>query len=117
MAHREPPKAFVCYNDSLGVEVCHWAAQRGIDIPDALSVVGIDNSREARESEIPLTSVERGGERMAAVMVRLLISRIKGNHENEPEIVAIRPSQVIVRDSTSAAPVGERQRIEQTAGG
>ena len=96
------PTAFVCYNDSLAAELCDWAKARGMGVPGELSIVGIDNSREAVENGVPLTSVERGVEEMAVTAVRVLASRMEGNDRDFPEIVTIRPAQLVVRASTAA---------------
>lgn len=45
-----------CYNDEVAVQVIEQADQRGILVPDALSIVGIDNSNLAEICRTPFTS-------------------------------------------------------------
>jgi DNA-binding LacI/PurR family transcriptional regulator len=39
--------AIVCVNDALAVECCVWLRDQGIDVPRQVSVLGVDDSRDA----------------------------------------------------------------------
>ncbi len=66
----------VCYNDQIAYQVIQLALERGIRIPDDLSVVGIDDSYLAGVSKVPFTSIlhpkEELGKQAAENLVRMI---------------------------------------------
>lgn len=53
-----PPTAIICGNDQVAMQVYAAAAQRGLSIPDDLSVIGFDDLRLISETLVPqLTTV------------------------------------------------------------
>lgn len=69
--------AVVCYNDQIAFSLINESLKRGINIPDDLSVMGIDNSEIASMCEIPISSVthpmERLGRTVAENILRLIM--------------------------------------------
>ncbi|MDR2387745.1 MAG: GntR family transcriptional regulator [Deltaproteobacteria bacterium] len=94
----------VCYNDSIALGLYEFCRGRGINIPDDLSIVGIDDSRLATICAVPLTSVrhphQRLGERAAETLLSMLGSTSAGKqgHLFEPILVK--------RESTMRAGLG-----------
>ena len=68
--------AVVCYNDSLAVDLLEFCKLRGISVPGDISIVGIDDSMQAKICEVPLTTVrhpqQQLGERAAEVLMRMI---------------------------------------------
>ncbi len=102
----ERPTAILCYSDTLAVGVLAAARRRGIPIPAELSVVGFDDARFASTTDPPLTTVHQdivGKGSIAASTLTEAIAAGKGATIEPMQIVL--PTQLVVRDSTSAAPV------------
>jgi DNA-binding LacI/PurR family transcriptional regulator len=74
-----PPTAvFVC-SDAMAPGVYEAAAERGLRIPDDVSVVGFDDLPEARWATPALTTVRRPLGEMAATALRLLVRMMDGH--------------------------------------
>ena len=102
----ERPTAILCYSDTLAVGVLAAARRRRIRIPAELSVVGFDDARFASTTDPPLTTVRQdivGKGSIAASTLTEAIAAGKGATIEPKQIVL--PTQLVVRDSTSAAPV------------
>ena len=48
--------AVVCYNDQVAMDFINLAYQRGIRVPEDISVVGVDDSNLASICRVPFTS-------------------------------------------------------------
>ena len=97
----EPPTAIVCANDSLAVATLEAATALGWSVPEALSIVGIDDSVEARDAAVPLTSVAIPVEEIGREGIRCLL-RLIGGEPVEACRVALPVTQLVVRASTAA---------------
>lgn len=66
----------VCYNDEVAYHFSTICKERGVRIPEDLSIVGIDNSELSAIGEVPITSFphpkEALGKKAAKNMIRLL---------------------------------------------
>lgn len=85
--------AVLCYNDSTAVMLIDILKQNNRQIPDDLSVVGIDNSELARISS--LTSVVHPAEKLGEAAANMLLSMMDGA---EGENILF-PPQLIIRTS------------------
>jgi DNA-binding LacI/PurR family transcriptional regulator len=94
----DPPDAFFCIHDQLGLGALRAAARAGRSVPDDIGVVGMTDSLLASHSDPPLTSVRVFPERAAAVAIDLLDSLLRGIGTNVPAII---PSRLIARASTA----------------
>jgi len=94
-----PPTAIVCVNDAQAVGITRCAIERGLKIPEDLSVVGFDNLPFSEHFAVPLTTVEQPfrliGERAASMLMRR-IADPSAPYESE-----ILQPRLIVRDSTA----------------
>ena len=68
--------AVVCYNDSLAVELLGFCKQQGRNVPDDLSIVGIDDSKLAKICEIPLTSVQHPKQLLGETAATILLEQM-----------------------------------------
>lgn len=92
--------AVLAYNDLLALGVLERARQRGVRVPDELSVVGIDNVPVAAMTSPSLTSVEIPRQASGRAGVELLLGLLR----NEAVTVSSRDLavQLVVRESTGA---------------
>ena len=106
-----PPTAIVCFNDKVGVGVLQAAADRGIRVPQDLSVVGFDDIDVSRATSPRLTTVRQPLQEMGRTAVTALM-RVLDGHEAEALHVEL-ATELVIRASTAAPAVtlaGERPR-------
>ncbi|MER6010949.1 LacI family DNA-binding transcriptional regulator [Streptomyces bluensis] len=98
----EPPTAvFVC-SDQMALGVYRALAERGLRVPDDMSVVGFDDLPEARWASPGLTTVRQPLSEMAATALRLLVRLMAGD---QPEGTRTELStRLVERASTGMAP-------------
>ena len=82
----------ICANDLLAVGVMHELAAYGLDVPDDVAVVGMDDSELAEQSFPPLTSVNLGSAERGRRAAELLLARIEDYH---PDAAADRRTAVV----------------------
>lgn len=95
------PTAVFAANDLSAIEMMRVATERGLRIPDDLSVVGFDDIPEAASHTPQLTTVRQPLSEMGSAAVGMLLEMLRGG---EAEHIRM-PAELIVRSST-AAPVG-----------
>jgi len=74
----EPPTAAFCANDAIALSVLTAAQESGWQVPGDLSIVGVDNSGAARDSQPGLTSVNLAMEQIGREGVRCLLRLMQG---------------------------------------
>lgn len=93
--------AFVAANDQTALGAMLALKERGLRVPDDVSVVGIDDIPEAEFLDPPLTTLRVDFESQGRAWVHELIARIEGTSARPVERP---PSQLIVRRSSGPAP-------------
>jgi DNA-binding LacI/PurR family transcriptional regulator len=93
----EPPTAVLALTDLLAFGVMDAAAERGVPVPDGLSVVGFDDIPEAAVSSPPLTTVRQPHFATGAEAVRLLLD------DRAPRDLVL-PTELVPRASTAPPP-------------
>ncbi|WP_371668458.1 LacI family transcriptional regulator [Streptomyces sp. NBC_00289] len=97
----EPPTAvFVC-SDRMALGVYEALAERGLRVPDDVSVVGFDDLPEARWAAPALTTVRQPLSEMAATALHLLVRMMDGAR---PESTRTELSTRLVERASTAAP-------------
>ncbi len=96
----EPPTAIFAGSDLQAFGVFEAARQRGLRVPENLSVVGFDDIPLARSAWPPLTTVRQPLQEMAALAARMVLAMSRGE-PLETRRVELATS-LIVRDSTAA---------------
>lgn len=97
-----PPTALVCGDEQGALVALAVACERGITVPDDLSVVVLAESWVAAVAAPPLTAVAPPLEALAARAVALLVEQMSAG-ETPPESLPPLPAPVLtVRDSTAA---------------
>ena len=94
----ERPTAILALSDVLALGVLQAAAERGIDVPGELSVVGFDDIPQAAAATPGLTTVSQPHEEKGRSAVRLLVSGA------DPDDSVLLPCHLVVRASTGPAP-------------
>lgn len=94
-----PPTAIFASNDVMAMGVMDAVRNRGLRIPDDISVVGFDNIPQSAMVYPPLTTVQQPLEQMGRVAAQMLISILK-NGEKDPSRIEL-PTELVVRSSTS----------------
>ncbi|MDL2232280.1 LacI family DNA-binding transcriptional regulator [Ruminococcaceae bacterium OttesenSCG-928-L11] len=74
------PDALFCANDLTALGVLDYAAEAAVPIPQALSVISIDNIEACQRSSPMLTSIDIPKEEIGRVTARVLIDRMEGGH-------------------------------------
>jgi DNA-binding LacI/PurR family transcriptional regulator len=92
----ERPTAILALSDVLAIGVLQAAAERGVDVPGELSVVGFDDIPQAAAAS--LTTVSQPHEEKGRSAVRLLVSGAR------PSDSVLLPCHLVVRASTGPAP-------------
>jgi LacI family transcriptional regulator, galactose operon repressor len=95
------PTGVLAGNDLIAMGVLNAAADCGVRVPAALSVVGYDDIAYAAFTSPPLTTVRQPGGEMGTETARLLLSRLDG-YEGAARRVVVHP-ELVVRGSTEPA--------------
>ena len=93
--------ALFCANDPMAVGAIHALEQRGLRVPEDISVVGFDDVPEAAYAHPGLTTVHQDFTEVGLRTVAMLISAMNG--EVPAPASPVEP-WLVVRASTSVAP-------------
>ena len=94
----ERPTAILVQNDEMAVASLMAARELGIAVPDALSIVGFDDSEVARICWPRLTTVRQPVYEMASAAAGSLIDQLEGR---EPPVLARHDFELLLRDSVA----------------
>ena len=97
------PTAIFAANDDMAAGVIYEAQERGLRIPDDLSIAGFDDTLLASRIWPGLTTVRQPTREMGQTAARILIDRVMGR---TLEGAAPIPTELVVRKSTGPAPRG-----------
>lgn len=86
-------------NDQMALGVIHGLAERGLRVPQDISVVGFDDLPDARHFLPPLTTVRQHFAALGRLAIRELLVAIDGGESEERGL--IKPT-LVVRSSTAA---------------
>jgi len=97
-----PPTAIFAYNDIMAIGALRAAREMGLHVPDDLAVVGFDNIPVASFVTPQLTTVDQPNYHIGALAAQLLIGRLSGEIEGEPQRRVL-DVKLIVRESSDPA--------------
>ncbi|MFE7193483.1 LacI family DNA-binding transcriptional regulator [Kitasatospora sp. NPDC057541] len=92
--------AIVCGSDMMALGAIRAVRQRGLSVPQDVSVVGFDDSPLIAFTEPPLTTVRQPVEAMATAAVDALLEEVGGNAAQRGEFM-FQP-ELVMRGSTGA---------------
>ena len=81
----------VCYNDQIAFQLIGLALDRGLRIPEDLSVVGIDDSYLAQVCRVPFTSLTHPKEELGKKTAFNLMQMIKNQHFDGNSLMQAEP--------------------------
>lgn len=84
-------------NDQIALGLIHGLRQRGLSVPDDISVVGFDDFPDAKHFLPPLTTVRQDFEALGRLAIAKLVTEIDSDEVVESEHIA---PQLLVREST-----------------
>jgi DNA-binding LacI/PurR family transcriptional regulator len=94
----EPPTALICYNDWLAIGLISAARERGLEIPQRLSLTGYDDLYVSSLLGVPLTTVRFSRKETARIIMDILLQ----GHLQEA-VTEVVETRLIVRESTGRA--------------
>lgn len=98
----DPPTAIFAGSDLQAFGVFEAARQRGLRVPEDLSVVGFDDLPLARSAWPPLTTVRQPLQEMAALATRTVLGMGRGEMPETRRVELA--TELIVRESTAPLP-------------
>jgi LacI family transcriptional regulator len=95
----QPPTAIFAANDLSAFGALKAAEEKGLSVPDDLSVMGFDGIPEAAYSTPPLTTIAQPLHEMGAAAVDVILARLAGQ---DAPVHSLLPTHLVVRESTGA---------------
>lgn len=102
LALSEPPTAIFAFNDEMAVGTLRAAEQRGLRVPEDLSIVGFDDATFASYTTPALTTVRQPSRELGRVGIGILFRQMQGQTIEARKIEL--STRLIVRESTGPAP-------------
>ena len=106
--------AIVCINDMLAYGVIDSLRERGISVPEDVSVLGFDNLFYSRLTGVSLTTVDQHTEMLARSAVEVLLQKLKmppggaGAADTVPRYKVECHPQLVARGTTAPPPAQSR---------
>jgi len=91
------PTSVLCASDMTAIGFVHAVCEKGLRVPDDISVTGYDDVPEAKLVYPPLTTVDVNKEGVGRLAVRALLERI--NHPEQDTCNRNLPVKLVVRNS------------------
>ncbi len=103
VTHGEVSAVF-CFNDRVALGLYHALYERGVRVPDDISVVGFDDLPWSAYLGPPLTTVRQPGREMGALAARRLLGALQGGLPTRTTLVQ---PELVVRASVLELKGGE----------
>lgn len=94
-----PPDAIFCFNDPVAITCMQFLKERGIKIPEDISIIGFTNEPIAALVEPSLTTVSQPAYEMGKAATKLIIDQIESKEDIKEEVKILKTS-LIIRNST-----------------
>ncbi len=98
LPERERPTAVMSCNDLMAFGLLQGLVRLEIDVPNDISIIGVDDIPLSAWSNPKLTTVRQDTTQIAISAAKLLVSRIKGEYCDNPRLRYIKP-RLIKRES------------------
>ncbi len=93
-----PPTALFAASDLMGMVALNAIYERGLRVPDDVSVIGVSNIEMSNYTNPPLSTIDVPKKEMGMVAAEMLLYRLKGNKSSPRTIIL--PTELIAREST-----------------
>lgn len=106
LGERHRPTGLFCCNDIQAIGAIQAAKERGLRVPEDVSIIGFDNTILASVTSPPLTTIAQPIEELGRYAVDLLIDELKAGLKDEQKAalkIVLKP-ELVVRDSAGRAP-------------
>jgi LacI family transcriptional regulator len=100
----EPPTAIFAFNDAIAIGALRAARERGLRVPEDLSILGFDDIRHATIVMPALTTIRQPLAEMGRAAVGLLNRVLDGGPGERLHIEL--PTRLVVRESTAPPQAG-----------
>lgn len=100
LGQRSAPDGILSINDYTTFGVCRAVQERGLRIPEDISIAGYDDVFYAKIAGIPLTTVRQDLEGIAKNGLNLLLRQISSERESAQYVERLLRPTLIVRDTT-----------------
>ncbi|RKP57739.1 LacI family DNA-binding transcriptional regulator [Pararobbsia silviterrae] len=108
-----PPTAIVAANDMMAIGVLGALRDKGISVPEDVSVAGFDDVSISSHPLINLTTIEQPKYETGTTAARLLLERIEGGPAEPPRVVMLTANLKIRGTTGRARPATRRKLIPQ----
>lgn len=89
------PTAIFCFNDVMALGAISAITEKGLRVPQDISVIGYDNIHSSRFYAPPLTTMHQSKSRLGCTALELLLERIENNEKaKEPKVLEFFPELV-----------------------
>jgi LacI family transcriptional regulator len=94
-----PPTVIFASNDVMAMAAMDAVRERGLRVPEDISILGFDDIPQASQLRPTLTTVRQPLEQMGRVATQMLLEILK-NPDSKPNRIEL-PTELIIRDSTA----------------
>ncbi len=96
----ELPAGLMGGDDGWALDVMEIALRKGIQVPEQLSLIGVNNNvAECETAQIPLSSIPIQRRRIGYESARMLLKMVAGR--SVPDVLALESPGVVMRESTA----------------
>ncbi|WP_406319036.1 LacI family transcriptional regulator [Streptosporangium sp. NBC_01639] len=92
----------LCYNDLVALGLIEGLRERGVGVPDDVSVIGVDDSLPGRLNRPKLTTITMPTADAGRMAVDLLLAAVSAGDSGTPTLARLE-TNLLVRESTGAA--------------
>jgi LacI family transcriptional regulator len=97
------PTAIMCSNDMTAIGVIREAYERGVSVPQELSVIGFDDIRLSRFFIPPLTTIQMSQVEIARLAFRALVTEVERETPSSKGTEYVLNTDLVLRKSTALA--------------
>jgi LacI family transcriptional regulator len=98
------PTAIMCSNDMTAIGVIREAYERGVTVPQELSVIGFDDIRLSRFFIPPLTTIQMSQVEIARLAFKALVTEVERETPASKGTEYVLNTDLVLRKSTALAP-------------
>ncbi|MBN1555617.1 MAG: LacI family DNA-binding transcriptional regulator [Phycisphaerae bacterium] len=94
------PTGLLAFSDETASICMRELMRLGLSVPKDISIVGLDDSRLAKNNVIPITTIRQPSEELADRTVRKLVDMVRGDAPRRFETI-LYPPELILRETTA----------------